>query len=353
MLPNIPKDDVRPAVWVLADRIDKACKERLGDAARLAQSMYNRVGLLLLAPSVPDSVDNEAATLENETTRDYLQTGIRHGADLILFVEISSSPSLDGPARQSVSFSPATKARVTLTILKDYPMQLVLAGGDPISREWAATLAALANWHWVSPALLVRFRGTGFQITRIDPSGRRSCQLHLDAAQPIVATLREGVAEAIPEDESRQGQIHSFPYETEELPIVCKRLPVDPQVADIRDCKRLIAGGRGLGSAQGFALLNQIARKLDAGVAASRMAVDLGWVEPQRQVGQTGKTVEPDLYIACGISGASHHLDGMAGAKHIVAINTDPASPMMKIAHLKLAADLYAVLKGIQRRLEP
>ena len=115
---------------------------------------------------------------------------------------------------------------------------------------------------------------------------------------------------------------------------------------------RLVAGGRGLGSKQGFNRLRQFAEKLGAGVAASRMAVDLGWVPYERQVGQTGRTVTPELYIACGISGASHHIQGMSQASHIVAINTDPNAPILKIAHLSLVADLHAILENAQRRLE-
>lgn len=82
------------------------------------------------------------------------------------------------------------------------------------------------------------------------------------------------------------------------------------------------------------------------------MAVDAGWIEYERQVGQTGKTVTPDLYIACGISGASHHVQGMGDAKHIVAVNADPDAPIFRLAHLGLSADLFAVLEHALRRLE-
>ena len=81
------------------------------------------------------------------------------------------------------------------------------------------------------------------------------------------------------------------------------------------------------------------------------MAVDLGWIEHERQVGQTGRTVEPELYLACGISGASHHLEGMSASRHIVAINTDPEAPVFRVAHLGLVADLYAVLAELERGL--
>jgi electron transfer flavoprotein alpha subunit len=98
-------------------------------------------------------------------------------------------------------------------------------------------------------------------------------------------------------------------------------------------------------------LVANLARDLDASPAASRMVVDLGWAAPERQVGQTGKTVRPDLYIACGISGASHHLAGMRDSKHVIAINTDADAPIHDIAHLSLCGDLHAVVPAIRKRL--
>jgi electron transfer flavoprotein alpha subunit len=133
--------------------------------------------------------------------------------------------------------------------------------------------------------------------------------------------------------------------------VACAHVPPDPSQADIRYVKKLIAGGRGLGGRQGFDTLRSIAGKLGAGVAASRMAVDLGWIESARQVGQTGKTVRPDLYLACGISGASHHLEGMSDSRHVVAINTDANAPLMRRAELAIQADLHQVLARLDELL--
>jgi len=127
--------------------------------------------------------------------------------------------------------------------------------------------------------------------------------------------------------------------------------PADPNTVDIRYAERLLAGERGVGGVEGFRRLARIAEKLQAGVAASRVAVDLGWIDRERQVGQTGKTVAPALYLACGISGASHHLDGMAEAQHIVAINRDPEAAIFKVAHLGLVADLHEVLAQLEEKL--
>ncbi|MEE9229426.1 MAG: electron transfer flavoprotein subunit alpha/FixB family protein, partial [Acidobacteriota bacterium] len=166
------------------------------------------------------------------------------------------------------------------------------------------------------------------------------------STEAVIVTMRAGVAEAQKADPTRKGHVIRLdavrrPEKAERV----KLIRAEPATVDIRYAERLVAGGRGLGSKEGFDKLRRFAGKIRAGVAASRVAVDLGWVEYDRQVGQTGRSVAPNLYIACGISGASHHLEGMAGADHIVAINTDPEAPIFKIAHLGLVADLYEVLE--------
>jgi electron transfer flavoprotein alpha subunit len=157
----------------------------------------------------------------------------------------------------------------------------------------------------------------------------------------------------MPADSDRVGTVERIgSLEVSAEPIRVEReIPADPGEVDIRYADRIVAGGRGLGSADGFQQLARVARALQAGVAASRVAVDLGWIDRERQVGQTGKTVTPALYLACGISGASHHLAGMLHARHIVAINTDPDAPIFKVAHLGLVADLRGVLSELEAQL--
>jgi electron transfer flavoprotein alpha subunit len=169
----------------------------------------------------------------------------------------------------------------------------------------------------------------------------------------VVVTIRDGVAEKIAPSQAREGTVHvQRTPATSESVIRRERLPVDPQTADIRHVRRLVCGGRGVGGAHGFETLRRVAEKLDAGLAASRVAVDLGWVEHARQIGQTGKTVRPDVYIGCGVSGASHHLEGMSESQHIIAINSDPEAPLVKRASLALVADLHQVLDHLERALD-
>lgn len=116
---------------------------------------------------------------------------------------------------------------------------------------------------------------------------------------------------------------------------------------NLEEAKVIVAGGRGLGGPQGFSLIEELASLLGGEVGASRAAVDSGWIDSTHQVGQTGKTVRPKLYVACGISGAIQHLAGMQFSEFIVSINKDPNAPIHRIADFAIAADLHSVLPAL------
>jgi electron transfer flavoprotein alpha subunit len=122
---------------------------------------------------------------------------------------------------------------------------------------------------------------------------------------------------------------------------------VEDEKTDITQADIIVSGGRGLGKPEGFELLNTLADQLGGMTGASRGAVDLGWISPAHQVGQTGHTVNPKLYVACGISGAVQHIAGMKGAEMIVAINEDPEAPIFEIADYGIIGDLYEIIPAI------
>jgi len=317
-------------IWVIDHRVDAATCERLGDARQLADARSESVGVLI----VGSCCDPEAL--------------IAAGADCVKIVEPVS------PSSAEFVGGLASRTLNAAAILGPLRPRLVLASGSPDGRAWAARLAVHQGWGLFSPALQADFDRDGrLVITALSACGRYSREATLGPDETAVLTLKPGVAEAALADSDRVGtveRISSLKVDEEAIRVE-REIPADPSEVDIRYAERIVAGGRGLGGADAFAQLARIAQILKAGVAGSRVAVDLGWIDRERQVGQTGKTVAPELYLACGISGASHHLAGIAEARQIVAINTDPDAPIFKVAHLGLVADLREVLSELERRV--
>jgi electron transfer flavoprotein alpha subunit len=308
---------------VLDVEVGDALLERLGDARELADRLRVVAGVVIVGrpPEDPESL-------------------IQRGADEVCIVP------MDNPGQNSV-IAAAEK------VLRARQPRVVFCGGDPFGRECGLRLAARCGWRIASPALIAYASSDRrLTATALDSSGRMARQVNMASDETVLVTLRAGVASARPSDLTRRGRIEFIEIPPVAEAVVARQyIPANPLTTDIRHVQRLIAGGRGLGSALGFDLLRRIATQLNAGIAASRVAVDLGWIDHQHQVGQTGKTVKPDLYIACGISGASHHWDGMSGSTHIVAINTDPDAPIHAKAHLSLVADLHQVLECFEQNL--
>lgn len=318
----------KPLIWVVSLTGRDDVPGRLGDARELADRSQTGVGLLVLMTG--ESVDDSSA-----------RSWIAQGADEVHLVTFSKD-------------SQGAAVDFAQTFLAEHPPRLVIVSADPCGRAWSARLAARIGWPLVSPVLMLQEKSHRWVVTRIDFSGRRAQRLELATETPVLIGLRPGVAQPLPPENAREGIVcrREIAVDTEHRVLNSEYVPPDPQQADIRHLSKLVAGGKGVGGRDGFDLLRRVAHKLGAGVAASRMAVDLGWIEPERQVGQTGKTVRPDLYLACGISGASHHLEGMSDSRQIVAINTDAQAPLMRKAHLSFQTDLHETLAELSQLME-
>jgi electron transfer flavoprotein alpha subunit len=247
--------------------------------------------------------------------------------------------------------------------LKDlYPEhkpQYVFFGASPLSLSLAPKLAALLDVGYVARATYLRRVGDNLSLTRSLMQGALSEVLRFVPPTHGVVSLYPRSFD-VPSHSGRPPEEKLVP-ETYDLkhPKEASRnrevieTTLEPaESLEVEDAEVVVAGGKGMGSEEGFVLLQELAGCLGGAVAASRIAVDLGWAPKERLVGQTGKKVFPELYIACGISGAHQHQAGMKDARHILAINTDPQAPIFQVATWGILGDASQVVGEMIQQLK-
>ncbi|MBI3988683.1 MAG: electron transfer flavoprotein subunit alpha/FixB family protein [candidate division NC10 bacterium] len=294
--------------------------ELLGAARSLAEPFGERV---------------TAALLGKETSA-YLKTLFVQGADL---VAEASHPSLG-------TYAPEAYLSALEQICRSLDPSMILLSADSIGRELAPRLAHRLEAGIVAEVIDVAV--TDGIPHLISPAyGGKAMSVFTPKGYPLVVTLKPRAFKPLRADESKHGEVVEIDLD---LPPHLLQVKVVEQVKEeaagvkLEDAKIVIGGGRGLGGPEGFQVLEQLAKLLKGAVGASRAATDAGWVPTSWQIGQTGKTVGPDLYIAVGISGATQHIAGVSGAKTIVAINTDAEAPIFKIAQLGIVGDYKKIV---------
>lgn len=258
---------------------------------------------------------------------------------------------LQDPVLADYRNEPYTKALTDL--VNTYQPEILMLGASTLGRDLAGSVATTLKTGLVADCteLLIDTESRNLAATRPTFGGSLLCTILTQRHRPQMATVRPRVMAMPDADPSRRGEIVEVPFAMLETSIITKVLEFIPD--DSRDKPNLpfadiiVAGGRGLKKPENFALIWDLARVLGAEVGGSRPVVQAGWIELDRQVGQSGKTVRPKLYIAAGISGAIQHRVGMDGADVIVAINSDPKAPIFDFAHYGIVGNAMTVLPAL------
>lgn len=326
-------------VFVVAEQVDGVIAgvsyELIGKGKELAGRLGTHVTAILAGSGVRDLALQLTA----------------YGADQVIVV--------DDPSLKDYTTEPYVRA-VTVVVEKCSP-EIVLYGATAIGRDLAPRVSARVHTGLTADctALDIQEETNNLLMTRPAFGGNIMATILCPDHRPQMATVRPGVMKRLPKAEDPDGVIAEMLVtglaegQNVEILDIVKKVS---QCMDIMEAKVLVSGGRGMGDPVNFGMLEELAETLGGTVSASRAAVDSGWQEKDRQVGQTGKTVRPNLYIACGISGAIQHLAGMEESDVIIAINKDETAPIFEMADFGVVGDATKIVpqltEAIRRLLQ-
>ncbi|MCY6369761.1 electron transfer flavoprotein subunit alpha/FixB family protein [Clostridium ganghwense] len=324
-------------VWVFAEQRDgelqKVALELLGKGREIA----DKLGVELTAVLLGDKVDNLAKDL------------LAYGADKVLYAEDERLAHITTDAY----------TRVICDLANEIKPEVIFIGASFIGRDLGPRVAGrLSTGLTADCTALDVEEGTGhLMMTRPAFGGNLMATIMCTEHRPQMSTVRPGVFDRLAKDESRidESKIQkvSVNLVDEDMRIkVLDVVKIAKEVADISEAEVLVAGGRGMGNKESFQMLEELAEALGGTVAGSRAAVDNGWIDHALQVGQTGKTVRPKVYVACGISGAIQHLAGMQDSDYIIAINRDADAAIMSAADLGLVGDLNKIIPELTAQIK-
>ncbi len=317
-------------VWVFAEQRDNnllnVAIELVGEGRKIADALNVPLTAVLLGYNV----DGLAEKL------------VKYGADEVLYADHNL---LDVYTTEGYS-------KVIYDLIKERKPEILLIGATNIGRDLGPRISARVHTGLTADCtkLDVDLENRRLMQTRPAFGGNLMATIICPDHRPQMSTVRPGVMEKAKYNENRTGEIVKFTPDLKDEDIRAKVVEVvkgGKAEVQLEESKIIVSGGRGLGNPEGFKLIEDLANKLGGVVGASRATVDAGWIEHSHQVGQTGKTVRPSLYVACGISGAIQHLAGMQDSKVIVAINKDPDAPIFKIADYAIVGDVYEILPAL------
>ena len=314
-------------IFVFVEQVDKKINgvayELIGKAKDLAAELNTDVTAVVLGSDISSLADKLA----------------RYGADKVVLV--------DDENLSDYMTEPYTRALVE--VVEKYKPEIFLYGATAIGRDIAPRVSARLHTGLTADCTSLDCEeGTGhLMMTRPAFGGNIMATIMSPEHRPQMATVRPGVMQRIEPIEGAKCEVENFKVDDLAKSKNVEILEIIQKVSekmDIMDAKILVSGGRGMGCPENFSVLEELAEQLGASVSSSRAAVDAGWTEKAMQVGQTGKTVRPDLYIACGISGAIQHLAGMEESELIIAINKDETAPIFEVADFGIVGDVLKVV---------
>lgn len=322
-------------VWIYAEQrhgeISPVVYELLNEGRRLADKLGVKLSAVLLGDKISAKVEDL----------------IHHGADKVY---VFDDPLL-------CEFEDDSYSELLAKLIAEEKPEIVLMGATNIGRSFASRVAAKIETGLTADctSLDVDIDTRNLLQTRPAFGGNIMATILTPKHRPQMATVRHKVFKPAQKDVSRKGEIVKKNVDRSALVIRTKFLKFVKDTSakvNLADADIIVSGGRGLGKPEGFKLIEELAETLGGAVGASRAAVDAGWIPYSHQVGQTGRTVSPKIYFACGISGQIQHLVGMGSSDIIVAINKDPSCPMMKIATFAIEGDLYEIIPQIVKSLK-
>ena len=322
-------------IWTFAEfrngRMAPVTFELLGVGRKLADQRQVKLSTVLLG----HQLEGQAEKL------------IAYGADVVYVV--------DDPALEH--FTDDAYGNVMIDLIREHQPEVVLAGATAIGRSFIPRVATIMKTGLTADCTELEINAEDGSLLQTRPAfgGNIMATIVCSKFRPQMSTVRPLVMKALNPDETRKGEVITVKPSPERMASrvrVLKNVVEEGDQVNLTEADIVVAGGRGLESKKGFAMLEELAGLLGGGVAASRAAVDSGWVSYSHQVGQTGKTVCPKVYICCGISGAIQHLVGMQSSELIIAINKDPDAPIFDIATYGVVGDLFEILPALIDKLK-
>ncbi len=261
------------------------------------------------------------------------------GADKVL---VAKSDALN-------SYSAIGYAATLVQAAAQVQPRIILASGTSMGRDFLPRAAARMKVGLAQDCTEMKIAGGELECVRPIYAGKALATVRLPRV-PAMVTLRPNVFPLVEANPGSSAEISEFVPQIDPAVIRAKVVSVEAsagQKIELTEANIIVSGGRGVKGPEYFPLIQALADALGGAMGASRAAVDAGWIDHQHQVGQTGKTVSPSLYIACGISGAIQHLAGMSSSKYVVAINKDPEAPIFKLADYGIVGDLFQVVPAL------